>query len=328
MKRRIRIVLAVVLLGGLGAYLAFADNGEPEAPMFGYVESETTLVGAKTGGRLVNVDVERGDTVREGDPLFALDDASEKARLARAEADLAAAKADLADLTASQQRPAEIGILRAALRQAKASLDFSQGDYKRKQDLFARKIIAQSALDQARMAMERDEAQVEEAERQITAATEPARQERIAASQARLQAAEAGLEEAKVALDDRTVTARHGGRVTDTFFEPGETVQPGQPVVEILPAEKVLVRFYVPEARLATITEGDTVEVACDGCPTGLTARIDYIARDAEFTPPMIFTRQERAKLVFLVKARPNPPAPALRPGLPVEVRLAPGPTS
>jgi HlyD family secretion protein len=323
MKRRIPIVVAVLLAAGLGTYFALASNGDSQAEMFGYVEAETMLVGAKAGGRLAEVAVLRGATVQAGAPLFSLDDATETARLAKARAELAGARADLADLKTAQQRPVEIEILEAGLRRAKASLAFSEAEHRRQGDLFRRKIVAEAAMEQASMAMERDQAQVEEIERQIAAAIEPAREGRIAAATARLEAAEAALAEAEAALDDRRVAARAGGRVTEVFFDPGETVQPGQPVVEILPDDKVLVRFYVAEPRLATIAEGDRVEVRCDGCPDALTARIEYIARDAEFTPPMIFTRQERAKLVFLVKARPEPFSPHLRPGLPVQVRRA-----
>ena len=96
----------------------------------------------------------------------------------------------------------------------------------------------------------------------------------------------------------------------------------GQAVVEILPPENVLVRFYVPETAVAGLQQGQSVGIACDGCAGDLSGRITFIASDAEFTPPVIFSRQERSKLVFLVKARPTSGLSMLKPGLPVEVRL------
>jgi HlyD family secretion protein len=109
--------------------------------------------------------------------------------------------------------------------------------------------------------------------------------------------------------------------VLDTLYRVGEVVPAGQPVIEMLPPENVKLRFHVPETAVARLAFDQTVAIACDGCPAGLTATISYIASEAEFTPPVIFSRQERAKLVFVVEALPTAPAPALRPGLPVEVR-------
>jgi HlyD family secretion protein len=87
------------------------------------------------------------------------------------------------------------------------------------------------------------------------------------------------------------------------------------------------VRFFVPEPRLGAIQVGDQVDVSCDACPPELTAVISYISPDAEYTPPVIYSREMRAKLVYLVEAKPTQPA-ALRPGQPVDVTLALAPTS
>ncbi len=87
------------------------------------------------------------------------------------------------------------------------------------------------------------------------------------------------------------------------------------------------VRFFVPEPRLGAIRLGDQVEIHCDSCAPGLTAAISYIAPEAEYTPPVIYSREMRAKLVYLIEAKPAQPA-GLRPGQPVDVTLAPPPTS
>src|SRR5690606_6284180 len=99
-----------------------------------------------------------------------------------------------------------------------------------------------------------------------------------------------------------------------------EVVVAGQPVVEILPPENLRVRFYLPQPALAGIALGKRVTVACDGCPPDLTAQVSFISPEAEFTPPVIFSREERAKLGFLVEARPLDPRGVLKPGLPVGV--------
>jgi len=81
------------------------------------------------------------------------------------------------------------------------------------------------------------------------------------------------------------------------------------------------VRFFVPEPVLASIDYGDVVKVSCDSCSPDITARISFIARQSEFTPPVIYSLEERSKLVFLVEALPVKPD-SLRVGQPVDVTL------
>jgi HlyD family secretion protein len=97
-------------------------------------------------------------------------------------------------------------------------------------------------------------------------------------------------------------------------------VNAGQPVLALLPPANLRVRFYVPEPMLSTIMLGQTVSVTCDNCGADLRARITFISQEAEFTPPVIFSEQERAKLVFRVEARPLDPDLRLPIGLPVTV--------
>jgi HlyD family secretion protein len=97
----------------------------------------------------------------------------------------------------------------------------------------------------------------------------------------------------------------------------------GQPVVSLLPPENLKARFFVPEPRLGAVKIGQPVELRCDGCGAPIAVRVDYVAPRAEYTPPVIYSRENRGKLVFLVEARPAQPHAALRPGLPVEVVFA-----
>jgi HlyD family secretion protein len=104
-------------------------------------------------------------------------------------------------------------------------------------------------------------------------------------------------------------------------------VPAGRPVLSLLPPGNIKVRFYVPEAALPAIAYGDTVKVSCDGCAGDLTARVSFIARQSEFTPPVIYSLEERAKLVFLIEALPDKPG-ELRVGQPVDVTMLPRKTS
>ena len=144
----------------------------------------------------------------------------------------------------------------------------------------------------------------------------------FAAARAEAKAANDALAQAQWRLDQKTQTAPIAGIVYDTLYRPGEWVAAGAPVVSLLPPGNVKIRFYVPEPALAAIRRGTAVTVRCDGCGSPITARVAFIAPQAEYTPPVIYSRENRSKLVFLVEARPEQPNPALHPGLPVEVTV------
>lgn len=138
-------------------------------------------------------------------------------------------------------------------------------------------------------------------------------------AKAALQQAQANLDAAQTRLTRRRQLSPVTGSVEEVYYRPGETVQPGKPVVALLPPANLKVRFFSPERELATIQIGDVVGVSCDSCPTGLTAKVTFIARSAEYTPPVIYSLEERAKLVYLIEARPDDPS-KLRVGQPVTV--------
>ncbi|HZL41348.1 MAG TPA: efflux RND transporter periplasmic adaptor subunit [Pseudolabrys sp.] len=140
--------------------------------------------------------------------------------------------------------------------------------------------------------------------------------------------AEAGLRQAKanLAWSETRLTRRNaysptGGTIEQVYFRTGETVSAGKPVVALLPPQNLKFRFFAPEPVLPQIKYGETVTVSCDGCDKGLTAKVSFIARSAEFTPPVIYSLDERAKLVFLIEARPDQPD-KFRVGQPVTVTL------
>src|SRR5689334_4258448 len=145
--------------------------------------------------------------------------------------------------------------------------------------------------------------------------------------------AEAALRQAKANLDwSQTRLARRNAytpgdsTVEQIYYRPGETVPAGRPVVALLPPGNLKIRFFAPQAVLPELKYGDVVGVSCDGCDKGLTAKISFIARSAEFTPPVIYSMEERAKLVFLIEARPEQPE-KFRVGQPVTVTLPQGPS-
>ena len=109
------------------------------------------------------------------------------------------------------------------------------------------------------------------------------------------------------------------GTIQQIYFREGETVAAQRPVISILPPGNMKVRFFVSEPELPKLKVGDEVRVMCDGCPNDIMAKIYFIATTAEYTPPVIYSLDERSKLVYLIQARPNKPD-SLRVGQPVSI--------
>jgi HlyD family secretion protein len=290
----------------------------------GYVEGEYVYVGAPVAGRLETLEVKRGARVAAGTPLFQLDRSSEQLARDDAAARLARAEATLANLRKGR-RPSEIDSIKAQLAQAKAMLRLSETKLERRRPLGD--AVSVEDVEEARAEYERDQARVAELQAELETAQLGARADEIEAAEAEVEAARAQLAQAEWRLDELSQAAPQAGLVIDTLYRPGEWVAAGAPVVQMLPPENIKLRFFVPEPQLGAIQVGDLVEVRCDACAPGLTAEIRYIAPEAEYTPPVIYSREMRAKLVYLVEARPRQPD-ALRPGQPVDVTIAAVPTS
>ena len=140
-------------------------------------------------------------------------------------------------------------------------------------------------------------------------------------AEAGLRQAKANLEWSKTRLARRRGISPAEGTVQEVYYRPGETVPPGRAVMSILPPGNLKLRFFAPETQLPLIKYGQTVNVSCDGCEAGLTAKVTFIAKSAEYTPPVIYSLDERAKLVFLIEAHPDHPE-KFRVGQPVTVTL------
>ena len=144
-------------------------------------------------------------------------------------------------------------------------------------------------------------------------------------AEAALRQANANLAWSETRLARRRALSPADGVIQQVYYRPGETVPQGRPVVALLPPGNLKVRFFAPETQLPEIKFGDTVTLSCDGCAPGLTAKVSFIARSSEYTPPVIYSLDERAKLVFMIEARPDQPE-KFRVGQPVSVSLAPTP--
>jgi HlyD family secretion protein len=314
MKPHILLALAPLLL---------AACSNSERPLQGYIDGTYVYVSAESAGKVTERPATAGTRVKAGDILFSLDDADQIQALAGAKARQEQATAQLANLQTGQ-RPEEIAVLAANLSAARTALAQASDDYMRKLTLLQKAVVAQSVVDDAKAKRDSAEAQAEAAERQLLVAKLPARPEEISAAQLNVTSEDAAVAQAQIALDRRQVKAPEDGLVEETFFEPGEQVSPGQPVVSLLPDANRKVRFFVPEAMLSQVSPGKSVAVSCDGCPAGLTAEVTFVSSEAEFTPPIIYSKESRDKLVFRVDAKPLGEANTLKVGQPLDIRLAP----
>ena len=161
-----------------------------------------------------------------------------------------------------------------------------------------------------------------ELERQVDVWNLPERTKRIEAQEAAVRTARAMVSQARWDLAQKRIEAPAAGLVCDTLFREGEWVPQGSPVVQLLPPGNVKLRFFVPEQQLAALAVGAEVEALADGMTTPVRARVVYLAQDAEYTPPVIYSNETRAKLCFMAEAKPSAEdAARLHPGQPLAVR-------
>lgn len=309
---------AIVLTLALGlAACGSPSNGRLQ----GWIEGDFVFVGPDETGRVEMFSVREGDQVASGAPLFSVDDDLQQSDVNTTTAQVAEARARLQRLEAAQQRTEEIAVLEAQEKRAEAMLQLSTTEFDRQQQLAAKGAGTQAALDTAKANFNRDKAALEEVRRQIAVARLSAREEDIAAARQTLAAAESRKAAAETRRARRKLVAPVSGAVQQIYYRPGEMVPAGRPVVSILPPGNIKVRFFVGEPQLAKVTLGDTVDVICDGCAKPIAARVSFIARSAEYTPPVIYSLEERNKLVFMIEARTDTPE-GLRVGQPVTVAL------
>jgi HlyD family secretion protein len=303
------------------AFIAGCSLNSPDE-FQGYVEGEYVYVAPPLGGALTNLAVARGDEVRSGQLLFMLERESEASAVRQAEKNLAQAQSQLDDLTKGK-RPTEIASLEAQLQQAQANLKLAGDQLARREQLGGASVISAEELDQARAQRDAGQAQVNQLTADLATAKLGGREDAIQAAQSAVESQSAALAKAKWSFDQKQQFAPADAFVHDTLYRQGEWVAAGNPVVVLLPPENLKVRFFVPQEVLPKIKTGQPVNVSFDGAAKNYSATVNYISTQAEFTPPVIYNRENRAKLVFMIEAKFAPTDAAdVRPGQPVDVDL------
>ena len=250
-RSTLRILPALALAVAL---TACNERGNPGYQ--GWVEADMIFVSPDESGRVTKLNVREGDEVKQGDPLYSVDD----------------------------------DLQRADLNQNKATLANAQQSYDRANSLSRTGAGTQATLD---------------------------------AAVSSLRVAEARVVTSETRLARRQGFAPVAGSIQQIYFREGEMVPERRPVLSIMPPGNMKIRFFVPETGLPKLAIGDEVKVTCDNCAADLTAKIYFIATTAEYTPPVIYSLDERNKLVYLIQARPSRPD-SLRVGQPISVFLNP----
>ncbi len=318
MLRRLACCVLVAVTG-----LACGCTRQPSDKVQGYVEGEFVYVASPLAGTLQTLHVRRGGQVKEGDPLFSLDNTPEKAARDEAERRMAQARATLEDLKKGK-RPTEIDSIEAQLKQARAALVLSEREYARQEKLTRTPgASSEQDLDRARATRDQDSQRVAQLEADLKTARLGSRTDQVAAAEATQRAQQAVLARAEWELSQKAQYAPKDGLVFDTLYREGEWVAAGRPVVSLLPPQNIKVRAFVPETRVAAIQPGDPVQIVVDGLKDPVAGTVSFISPRAEFTPPVIYSLESRGKLVFMVEAVfPPEAAVKLHPGQPVDVRF------
>ena len=262
--------------------------------------------------------------VNAGDPLFVLDNTPERAARDEAKRRLAQGQANWEDALKGK-RPSELDSIEAQLKRARAALDCSERELERLKHLGSSRAASPEDLDRARSTRDQDRQRVAQLEADVETGHLGARTDQIAAAEANVRALEAALARAEWDLTQKHQNAPQSGLVYDTLYRPGEWVAAGRPVVALLPPQNIKVRAFVPQTQIGAIQVGQGVQVHVDGVPAPFLGRVSFISPRAEYTPPVIYSRESRAKLVFKIEIVFDADIGAnLHPGQPVDVQLEP----
>lgn len=295
-------------------------TGDEDGRYVGYVEGEYVYVGAPRSGWIVSMPVAEGDVITAGDIVFELDDDLEQINVEEAVAQGARTRAEARNIQTGA-RPEELARLQAVLSEAEAGLILAESEYDRVSTLVADEILPPADGDRAVAERNRARARVNAAAEAIRVAELSGRDAELDAAQASIETADTGLRRAEWHLDQRSVESRVDGRVESILHRHGEFVTAGSSVLSILPPDALKIRFFLPVEYVSDVAAGNSVQIFVAPGQEPREGVISFIASDAEFTPPVIYSVESREKLVFMVEARLIDSS-GLRPGVPVDVQL------
>lgn len=305
------VVIAVLLAG---------CNGHSDREVQGYVEGDFVRISLPASGVVESVSVKRGDHVARGAVLFTLDSEREQAALDKARSELDVAEAQLSNLQAAVRND-EISALEAEIKELKAQLVYTSTSYRRKFGLSRAGAASIDEVERLRSEEQAIKAKILAAESRLRLGQQSiGRDGEIEAAQKTLKYRLAAVRGAEADLALRQAVAPADAVVNDIIYRPGETVTGGQAVLELLPPQNVKARFFLSPGQIGWVAENPEITLQCEGCGKGVSARVSYVASEASYRPPVLYSRNQSERLVFLTEAVPLNSVELLRPGQPLKV--------
>lgn len=316
MSRQIRFILVLIFTGSL-----FGCKNEPERQYNGYIEADNSYLSSPYGGKLRALLVNRGDRVKRGQKLFVLDADPERIVLKQAEFDLLQAQNTYNDLT-KPRRQEEINAVKAQIKQAKAEADLAGMRMKRYQNLYQKGATDKDTYEAAVYNYQARSQIVAQNEANLELALLGARPDQLLAQKALIQSLFEKIDNAKWALAQKTSYAPEDGVIVDTLFNEGEYVGSQLPVVSFLSPDNIYIQFFVPLKEFNHLKRGDLIYFTALGGKTRYEAKINFLSREAEFIPPLVYSRGNEENLVFRIQAHFAANA-QFKPGQPVSVYVS-----
>ncbi len=301
--------------------LSIAGCGREKHHQFqGYVEGENLFLASPFYGVLIDLKVLRGQHVDKNQLLFKLDPNPQAINIEQVQAELEQAKNTLMDLEKPRRSP-EILAIEAQIAQTNAQIQLAALRVDRYEKLYAKLATDKDSLDSAKANLERQKQLKQQYESNLALAKLGGREDQIKAQKAQINVIIAKLNEAKWELAQKTIYSPASGVIFDTYYRTGEYVASQQPVLSLLTPENIRIEFFVPLEYSSKVLVGQKITFDCEGCEKNNSAVISFISPDAEFIPPLVYSRENYYNLVFRIKAQITKPL-LFKPGQPVTVTL------
>lgn len=269
----------------------------------GYIESENIYLASPYSGQLKQLAIQRGAVVKKGQLLFALDPYPELLNVQQTQFELTQAEQTYQNLVAPKRRE-EIEAIKAQIEQVQAQIVLAELRVKRYRELYAKKVAAKDILDEAVELYKERSNLKKQYQANLALAQQGARVEEIRAQAAQVNALRKRVANAQWMLSQKSLCAPVDGLIYDTYYRPGEFVPAQQPVLSLLSPNLIYVQFYVPLVEANRLSIGKKITFSCETCSEKYPAVISYVSSEAEFVPPLVYSRDNVDKLVFRVQAR------------------------
>ncbi len=323
-----KVITVVLLLTALAAVVYFSLRLTAKRQTLnvlkitGNIESHDSVVGFKAQGRLIELPVQEGQYVHEGDLIARLDSNDYQQQVKIDEATLHSREAELA-LALAGSREQDIKAAEQSLLDAQADLELKKIEFQRNQAQYEINAVSAEARDTAATNLKRAQAAYERSRQTYNELVEGTRKEQIAIDRTNVSAARQNLELSRIRLGYTILHAPASGVVTVRQAELGEVMAPGTPVVTISDMDHIWLRGYVGETDLGQVRWGQPATVRTDTFPAKTyKGRVSFISSEAEFTPKSVETHTERVTLVYRIKVDLENPNHELKPGMPADAEI------